>query len=139
MKKRIAAVLLLLLTVSLCACGEKNPQKWDIALSVAEESSENSYVINWETTENILSETGCFSIQNRNLFDITVHLAAAGKEEFVLEIPAGGWFIQYRIEKNVSYQVGIHADRDAGTPLEITVYDGDNIGSEQEPYLSVPA
>lgn len=129
MKKYIAVIMLFLFTVSLCACGNKELQKWDISLTVAEESKKVPYVITWDTTENIISETGCFSIQNHNLFDITVYLVTAGNEELSLEIPAGGWAIQDKIKKNVSYQFGIYAEKDAGTPLEITVYDGDNIES----------
>ncbi len=130
MKKYISAIMLLLLAVCICACAKKEAQRWDISLAVAENSSEDLYVTTWNTTENIVSETGCFSIQNRNLFDITVHLMTEGEEELVLEIPAGGCSIQYQIKKAVPYQLGIHADKEEGTPLEIMVYDGNNTDAE---------
>ena len=98
--------------------------KWDCTIHCAEESGENAYIITY-SEEEILSETGCITFQNRNLFPITVHLIGKGKEVFVSEIAPGGNVTFMQADKEVTYTVGIHADVVEGTELNLMVYDGE--------------
>ena len=52
---------------------EKAPTAWDCSVTCAEESTPNNYVINY-TDSKVISKTGVLTIQNRNDFDIVVHL-----------------------------------------------------------------
>ena len=98
--------------------------KWDCTIHCAEESGENAYVITY-SEEEILADTGCITFQNRNLFEITVHLIGKGKEAFVSEIAPGGNVTFMQADKEVTYTVGIHADVEEGTELNLMVYDGE--------------
>ena len=98
--------------------------KWDCSIQCAEESGENAYVITY-SEEEILVDTGCITFQNRNMFTITVHLIGKGKEAFVSEISPGGNVTFMQAEKEVTYTVGIHADVEEGTELNLMVYDGE--------------
>ena len=98
--------------------------KWDCTVHCAEESGENAYVITY-SDEEILTDTGCITFQNRNLFAITVHLIGKGKEAFVSEIAPGGNVIFMQADKELTYTVGIHADVEEGTELNLMVYDGE--------------
>jgi len=98
--------------------------KWDCSVNCAEESKENAYVITY-SEENVVSNTGSLTFQNRNLFAITVHLIGKGKEAFVSEIAPGGNVIFMQADKEMTYTVGIHADVEEGTELILMVYDGE--------------
>ena len=98
--------------------------KWDCTVHCAEESGENAYVITY-SEEEILTDTGCITFQNRNLFAITVHLIGKGKEAFVSEIAPGGNVVFMQADKGGTYTVGIHADVKEGTELSLMVYDGE--------------
>ncbi len=98
--------------------------KWDCTVHCAEESGESSYVITY-SEEEILADTGCITFQNRNMFAITVHLIGKGKEVFVSEITPGGNVTFMQADKEVTYTVGIHADVEEGTELNLMVYDGE--------------
>ena len=98
--------------------------KWDCTVHCAEESGENSYVITY-SEEEILADTGRITFQNRNMFAIKVHLIGKGKEAFVSEIAPGGNVVFMQADKEVTYTVGIHADVEEGTELNLMVYDGE--------------
>ena len=98
--------------------------KWDCTVHCAEESGENAYVITY-SEEEILANTGCITFQNRNMFAITVHLIGKGKEAFVSEIAPGENVTFMQADKEVTYTVGIHADVEEGTELNLMVYDGE--------------
>ena len=98
--------------------------KWDCTVHCAEESGENAYVITY-SEEEILVDTGCITFQNRNLFAITIHLIGKGKEAFVSEIAPGENVVFMQADKEVTYTVGIHADVEEGTELNLMVYDGE--------------
>lgn len=98
--------------------------KWDCSVNCAEESKENAYIITY-SDERVVSNTGRLAFQNRNLFAITVHLIGKGKEAFVSEIAPGGNVIFMQADKEMTYTVGIHADVEEGTELNLMVYDGE--------------
>ena len=53
-----------------------------------------------------------------------VHLLTGGEEE-VLDIPAGGVSVRYRLEQGTVYTVGCHADVEIGTEIALMVYEGE--------------
>ena len=64
--------------------------QWDCSVTCAEESTPDSYVITYSDAK-ILSKTGVLTVQNRNDFNIIVHLLREGKQELVSgSIPPGG-------------------------------------------------
>ena len=95
----------------------------------AEKSTPDSYVITYSDAK-ILSNTGVLTVQNRNDFDITVHLLCEGKQELVSDsIPAGGCY-SFQNVTDKEYTVGIHAEVDENTDIKAFVYDG----KDTEPY-----
>ncbi len=98
--------------------------KWDCTIHCAEESAENSYVITYSDQE-IVTDIGCLTFQNRNNFSITVHLIGEGKEAFVRELAPGGIVVFMQADQEVTYTVGIHADVEEGTEVSLMVYDGE--------------
>lgn len=99
-------------------------EKWDFTVSCAETSDDENYVITYSDQE-IISKTGTLAFQNRNDFDIVVHLLAAGKKEITCDIRVGGSAIIYEIEKDTEHTVGCHADVDEGIEIKLTIYDGE--------------
>ena len=70
----------------------KAKTQWECSVVCAEKSTPDSYVITYSDAK-ILSNTGVLTVQNRNDFDITVHLLCEGKQELVSDsIPAGGYY-----------------------------------------------
>lgn len=127
MKKSLHIVFLSVLILLLSACSDQTPAEesgqWDCSVACAEESSANAYVITYSDAE-IISKTGTLSFQNQNDFDIVVHLLAAGEEERTAEIPAGGVELLHRVETELVYKVGCHAEVEENTNIQLMVYDG---------------
>ncbi len=127
MRKYVYILLALLLALGICACGkaEAEPQlkKWDCSVKAAETSGEGHYVITY-CPENIVSSTGTFTIQNRNGFDIVVHLLTEGEEERTSSVKAGGAVSLHQIKKDADYQLGVHARVEEGTAVNVAAYDG---------------
>ncbi|MGN1156350.1 MAG: hypothetical protein ACI4TK_09260 [Agathobacter sp.] len=104
-----------------------NIAQWDCSVSCAESSDE--YVITYSDVK-VTSQTGVLTIQNRNDFDIVVHLLSAGEQEIVSDnIPAGGSY-SFLEATDKEYTVGVHADVDENTEMKVFVYDG----KSTEPY-----
>ena len=87
-KKKVAIVLVIISIVAIStmimfsiyksseACRKANAAiQWDCSVTCAEESTPDSYVITYSDAK-ILSKTGVLTVQNRNDFDIIVHLSA---------------------------------------------------------------
>ena len=125
MKKLIALVLALVCMAAIAACGNQTKalKRWDCTIICAEESSDNAYVVSyWD--EKIISATGILTIDNnKNDFDIAIHLIADGKER-VEEIGAGVVCSLYQLARDTEYTVGCHADVPEGTEIIIPIYDG---------------
>ena len=98
--------------------------KWDCTVTCAEESKDNSYIITY-SSEKVVCTTGILSIQNRNDFDIIVHLSTSNEEERVEKITAGSTCILYQIKKDVDYTVGLYADVEENTEIKCMIYDGE--------------
>ena len=109
---------------------EKAPTAWDFSVTCAEESTPNNYVINY-TDSKVISKTGVLTIQNRNDFDIVVHLLCEGEPEIVSDkISSGGCYSFLQVAADKEYTVGIHAAVDTKTEIKVFVYDG----KDTEPY-----
>lgn len=127
MKKIIVFWVCLALMVSFVGCSKNQKpaeqSKWDCSITCAEEDKLNEYVITY-SDKKLTSQTGVLTFQNRNDFNIVVHLLASGEEERTAEIPAGGVSSLYQIKDDIEYTVGIHADVCENTEIKLMVYDG---------------
>lgn len=112
----------------LCGCSNlkhvKEVDKWDCTVECAKNSTPDSYIITY-SNETIVTSTGILTFQNQNDFDIKVHLLADRVGEEVLEIGAGGVAVQYQLDKEAEYTLGIHAEVEEGTEIKVMVYDGE--------------
>ena len=97
--------------------------QWDCSVSCTEKSTSAQYVITYSNVK-VSSKTGTLTIQNRNDFEIVVHLLCEGEQEIVSgNISAGGCY-SFANVTDKEYTVGIHADVDAATNIKVIVYDG---------------
>lgn len=128
MKRILNVVLLSICVVLLCACAkngsEEEQSKWDCSVICAKESADDNYVITY-SDEEIVSNTGIISVQNRNDFVIVVHLFSAGQEERKIEISAGGVSVLHQIKKEQVYTIGCHAEVKENTEIKLMLYDGE--------------
>ena len=126
MKRLICIVLICMLSIALVACAKEQPKEdqWEITVPCVEESGQGSYVITYNGTT-VCSETGILTLQNRNDFEITVHLSCNGQEEQVFDIQPGGVTVFHQAVKGEAYTVGIHAEVKEGTEIKLMVYDGE--------------
>jgi len=113
----------------LCGCARlkhvEELTKWDCSVPCVEESTEDSFVINYSDVK-FASSTGVLTFQNRNDFDIIVYLLNNRREhDRVIEVGAGGCSVHYDIDKNTEFTVGIHADVEEDTEIKLMVYDGE--------------
>ena len=103
---------------------------WDCSVTCMEASTSEKYVINYADSK-VISKTGALTIQNRNDFDIVVHLLCEGEPEIVSdEISSGGCYSFLQVATDKEYTVGIHAAVDTKTEIKVFVYDG----KDTEPY-----
>lgn len=108
---------------------EKAEIMWDCSVVCSEKSTSDKYVMT-NSDIKVLSKTGVLTIQNRNDFNIVVHLLCEGNPEIVSDsIPGGGCYSFMQITDK-EYNVGIHADVDENTYIQVFVYDG----KDTEPY-----
>ena len=123
MKRRGCFFAAWLCCLLLCACaGSKKLEQWDCSVKCAKESGDD-YVITW-SDQKVTTQTGTLTFQNRNKFDIVIHLQADGKEES-FEVYAGGCTVQFQLEKGMQYTVGCHANVAEDTEIRLVVYDGE--------------
>lgn len=109
---------------------KKAPIMWDCSVTCMEESASEKYVINYADSK-VVSKTGVLTIQNRNDFDIVVHLLCEGDPEIVSDnISSGGCYSLLQAATDKEYTVGIHSDVDVPTKIKVLVYDG----KDTEPY-----
>ena len=121
MKKKVTIVLVIISIVAISTMIMFSTYKSSV--TCAEESTPDSYVITYSDAK-ILSKTGVLTVQNRNDFDVIVHLLCEGKQELVSgSIPAGGCYSFLNVTDK-EYTVGIHADVGENTDIKVFVYDG---------------
>lgn len=128
MKNRLFLISMLFFALLFNGCSKNNDlekkTKWDCSVFCAEESKDNSYIITY-SSEEVVCTTGTLLIQNRNDFDIIVHLSTNNEDERVEKIMAGATSVLYQIEQDVVYKVGCHADVDENTEIKCMLYDGE--------------
>lgn len=128
MKKWVCVAVICVLFLALFGCSpQEQPIKedrWDCSVTWAAESTDDSYVITY-SGKTVVSDTGILTLQNRNDFEITVHLSCDGQEEQIFDIQPGGVSVFHRAVKQAVYTVGIHADVEEGTEIQLMVYDGE--------------
>ena len=130
MKRSLCLLVCILCFMALWGCSsKKDGAQWDCTVECMEESTADSYVISYSDAE-VVSSEGVLTFQNRNDFDIVVHLLSAGNEERVIDVFAGGVAVLYQLEKETVYTVGCHADVEEGAEIALMVYDGER----SEPY-----
>ena len=109
---------------------KKTSIMWDCSVTCMEASTSEKYVINYADSK-VISKTGALTIQNRNDFDIVVHLLCEGEPEIVSDkISSGGCYSFLQVAADKEYTVGIHAAVDTKTEIKVFVYDG----KDTEPY-----
>jgi len=125
MRRCVCLLLCVLCAMTLFGCSAKEEgAQWDCTVECVEESDADSYVISYSDAE-VISTDGVLTFQNRNDFDIVVHLLSEGNEERVMDVYAGGVAVLYQLEKETVYTVGCHADVEIGTEIVLMVYDGE--------------
>ena len=127
MKKMIRIILMCMLSIGLIGCAEQErpeESRWEISVPCAEESQQDSYVISYGG-RTVSSDTGILTLQNRNDFEITVHLSCNGQEEQIFEIQPGGVSVFHQAVKQEEYTVGIHAEVKEGSEIKLMVFDGE--------------
>lgn len=128
MKKRVFIFSIIILVFLFNGCSKntdlEKESKWDCSVACAEESKDNSYIITY-SSEKVVCNTGALSIQNRNDFDIIVHISTSNEEERVEKITAGSTVILYQIKEDVDYTVGVYADVEENTEIKCMIYDGE--------------
>lgn len=83
MRRIWSFIMVTICLISLCACSQsvnsENIKVWDCTITYAEASSDEADVISY-SDEKIVSAQGVLTLENRNDFDIVVHLLANGTD-----------------------------------------------------------
>ena len=128
MRRIWSFIMVTIYLISLCACSQssnrENIQSWDCTITYAEASSDEADVISY-SDEKIVSAQGVLTLENRNDFDIVVHLLANGTER-VEKIEANAVTVLHQISKDTEYTLGCYAEVSEGTEIQVFVYDGAN-------------
>ncbi len=127
MKRFLCIAFICVLSIMLTGCaGQEQPKdsQWEISVPCVEDPEPGAYVISYGGVT-VSSETGMLTLQNRNDFEITVHLSCNGQEEQVFNIQPGGVTVFHQAVKQEPYTVGIHAEVKDGTEMKLAVYDGE--------------
>lgn len=96
--------------------------EWQFNTKCAVASSEDKYVITY-CDEKISCGTGLLTIENKNNFDITVHLSNGENAEIGLDIPQNTSVAFALGESKTEYTVGVHADVKEDTEINFIVYE----------------
>ena len=100
---------------------------WDCTTVNSEDSNTKNNIINYVDDMIIKSQTGSLTFQNRNDFDIEVHLMEKnerGDGFETLKIEAGGIVTLNEVDTDIECIVGIHANVKEGIEIKLFVYDG---------------
>lgn len=128
MKSKFVVLIFMILFLMISGCSKdtelKQETRWDCTVGCAGKSNDESYIITY-SQEKIVSESGTLSIQNKNDFDIIVHLSTNGESERTADVPAGGVSVLHEIKKDAVYTFGCHADVDEGTEISCIVFEGE--------------
>ena len=118
--KRIPCIVLLCLMMFLAGCGSSEQAAWSCSVT-AGEGSDIVY-----SGQKIASQTGAFTLHNKNDFKITVYLSN-GEDENVLNMEPGDITVFDDAAENAEYSVGVSADVEPYTGIALMIYNGSEI------------
>ena len=122
--KRILCIVLLCLMVFAAGC-DSSEQSADLsAWSCSVTAGEGSDVV--YSGQKIASQTGAFTLHNKNDFKITVCLSN-GEDENVLNMEPGDITVFDGAAENAEYSVGVSADVEPYTGIALMIYNGREI------------
>ena len=122
--KRILCIVLLCLMVFAASC-DSSEQSVDLsAWSCSVTAGEGSDVV--YSGQKIASQTGVFTLHNKNDFKITVYLSN-GEDENVLNMEPGDITVFDGAAENAEYSVGVSADVEPYTGIALMIYNGREI------------
>lgn len=122
--KRIPCAVFLCLIVFLAGC-DSSEQSADLsAWSCSVTAGEGSDVV--YSGQKIASQTGAFTLHNKNDFKITVCLLN-GEDENVLNMEPGDITVFDGAAENAEYSVGVSADVEPYTGIALMIYNGREI------------
>ena len=134
MKKYITLIIVLVL-VAASLCGYRvwmlsQPDKWEISLSQPEK--DETVIVYYDKM--IDSETGYFSIWNKNDFPIDLYFILQDGSNQISEnstaqivekgLHGHSQIVGILVDENEKYEIGIHADVAEGTEINLVIQDG---------------
>lgn len=122
--KRILCIVLLCLMVFAAGCGSSEQSADLSAWSCSVTAGEGSDVV--YSGQKIASQTGVFTLHNKNDFKITVCLSN-GEDENVLNMEPGDITVFDGAAENAEYSVGVSADVEPYTGIALMIYNGREI------------
>lgn len=122
--KRIPCAVFLCLIVFAAGCGSSEQSADLSAWSCSVTAGEGSDVV--YSGQKIASQTGAFTLHNKNDFKITVCLSN-GEDENVLNMEPGDITVFDGAAENAEYSVGVSADVEPYTGIALMIYDGSEI------------
>ena len=122
--KRIPCAVFLCLIVFAAGCGSSEQSADLSAWSCSVTAGEGSDVV--YSGQKIASQTGAFTLHNKNDFKITVCLSN-GEYENVLNMEPGEITVFDDAVENAEYRVGVSADVEPYTGIALMIYNGSEI------------
>ena len=122
--KRILCIILLCIMVFAVGCGSSEQSGALAAWSCSVTAGEGSDIV--YSGQKIASQTGVFTLHNKNDFKITVYLSN-GEDENVLNMEPGDIKVFGGAVENAEYSVGVSADVEPYTGIALMIYNGREI------------
>ena len=122
--KRIPCIVLLCLMMFIAGCGSSEQGVAPAAWSCSVTAGEDSDIV--YSGQKIASQTGAFTLHNKNDFKITVCLSN-GEDENVLNMEPGDITVFDDATENAEYSVGVSADVEPYTGIALMIYNGREI------------
>lgn len=122
--ERILCMALLCLMVVASGCGSSEQSADLSAWSCSVTAGEGSDIV--YSGQKIASQTGAFTLHNKNDFKITVCLSN-GEDENVLNMEPGDITVFDDATENAEYSVGVSADVEPYTGIALMIYNGREI------------
>ena len=122
--KKILCIVLLCLIVFAAGCGSSE-QSADLSAWSCSVTAGEDYDIVY-SGQKIASQTGAFTLHNKNDFKITVCLLN-GEDENLLSMEPGDITVFDDAAENAEYSVGVSADVEPYTGIALMIYNGREI------------
>ena len=122
--KRILCIALMCFIVFIVGCGSSEQSADLAAWSCSVTAGEDSDIA--YSGQKITSQTGAFTLHNKNDFKITVCLLN-GEDENILNMEPGDIKVFDGAAENAEYSVGVSADVEPYTGIALMIYNGREI------------